>query len=320
MGSFSVQFAQRPENYARRNVSGDLPFRLLIPKEFGGGSIVDLSYDDYGRITDNATGKTYDWYDLVAFFNMDHLDYWHNNCSKLMENIGKETTNRFKELEWSESEKALIVKNDYIESVLAQWLKKHPIQDPDSFRYITNLLRNDPKELAEKFIQQLDSFDESWYLYSGVSGSLAYSKFVTLSDSLSEKDINALRTLKHTNMLPDENAFSKLRYFGIQLACYDKQHSCLRYPLKIVPVELDITYEECTGFSKSDRNQGGVDIDYDHFPELEPLGDLFIDKEDLERDEFDEYIDWYMDFCKQYDLDKDELWAIWNKYKHAFIK
>lgn len=237
-----------------------------------------------------------------------------------MEKIGKETTNRFKELEWSESHKALIVKNEYIETVLAQWLKKHPIQDPDSFRYILDHLRNDPKELAKKFIQQLDSFDESWYLYGGVAGSLAYSKFVTLTDDLSDKDIQKLNTFKDKNTLPDENTCPKLRNLGISLACYDKQHSCLRYPLKIVPVELDITYEECTGFSKSDRNQGSLDIDYDHFPKLEPLGDLFIDHWDADRTEFDDYIDWYIENFDESNLNKEELWEIFNTHKHAFIE
>ena len=53
------------------NVIYGQPFKLLIPKEFGGGYIID-AYQNYGRIGYNSDGSPrYDIYELLAFWNGD---------------------------------------------------------------------------------------------------------------------------------------------------------------------------------------------------------------------------------------------------------
>ncbi|KRN10794.1 hypothetical protein [Liquorilactobacillus mali] len=70
MGSFSWNKADSLTRI--KNVYYGAPFKLLIPKEFGGGFIRD-HYQDYGIITDHKTGLDYDMYELLAFWNKDQL-------------------------------------------------------------------------------------------------------------------------------------------------------------------------------------------------------------------------------------------------------
>jgi hypothetical protein len=64
MGSFSWIHADDESNVVQNE-----EFKFLIPKEFGGGSIVDR-YQDYGYLgtKDDGTPK-YDMYELLAFWN-----------------------------------------------------------------------------------------------------------------------------------------------------------------------------------------------------------------------------------------------------------
>lgn len=71
MGSFSWLFANKdkktnPNQLA--NVAEGHPFKFLIPKEFGGGFILDKSYGDYGYL-DN---EKYDMYEILAFWNLKY--------------------------------------------------------------------------------------------------------------------------------------------------------------------------------------------------------------------------------------------------------
>lgn len=43
---------------------------------------------------------------------------------------------------------------------------------------------------------------------------------------------------------------------GINIGCYDSQIDKLKYPLKLVSASYKGTYEDCTGVSYSDPNQG----------------------------------------------------------------
>lgn len=72
MGSFSWTKADRLTKVA--NVVGEKPFKLLIPKEFGGGYIKD-HYQDYGRVglTRDLQPK-YDMFELLAFWNAEGED------------------------------------------------------------------------------------------------------------------------------------------------------------------------------------------------------------------------------------------------------
>lgn len=64
MGCFSWTKAERSAKVA--NVREGAPFKLLIPKEFGGGFIKDR-YRGYGKISDGK--NEYDMYELLAFWN-----------------------------------------------------------------------------------------------------------------------------------------------------------------------------------------------------------------------------------------------------------
>lgn len=67
MGSFSWLKADTLTKVA--NIVEGAPFKLLIPKEFGGGFIKD-HYQDYGYLGTKEDGSPkYDMYELLAFWN-----------------------------------------------------------------------------------------------------------------------------------------------------------------------------------------------------------------------------------------------------------
>ena len=68
MGCFSWLKAEKSTKIA--NIVEDASFKLLIPKEFGGGCIKD-HYRGYGRISDGK--HEYDMYELLAFWNRDDI-------------------------------------------------------------------------------------------------------------------------------------------------------------------------------------------------------------------------------------------------------
>ena len=47
-----------------------------------------------------------------------------------------------------------------------------------------------------------------------------------------------------------------IRCMGIDIGCYDKQVDALEYPLKLVSVSYDGTYEDCKDVSYNDPEQG----------------------------------------------------------------
>lgn len=69
MGSFSWLRADRTTR--TMNVVYGTSFKFLIPKEFGGGYILD-SYRDYGDLVDKK-GNEYDMYEILAFWNREDL-------------------------------------------------------------------------------------------------------------------------------------------------------------------------------------------------------------------------------------------------------
>ena len=72
MGSFSWLKADNLTKIA--NVLYKAPFKLLIPKEFGGGYIKD-HYQDYGYLGKKEDGTPkYDMYELLAFWNHETVE------------------------------------------------------------------------------------------------------------------------------------------------------------------------------------------------------------------------------------------------------
>lgn len=67
MGSFSWNKADSLTNI--ENIAWGMPFKFLIPTEFGGGFIKD-KYQDYGYLGTKEDGSPkYDIYELLAFWN-----------------------------------------------------------------------------------------------------------------------------------------------------------------------------------------------------------------------------------------------------------
>lgn len=69
----------------------------------------------------------------------------------------------------------------------------------------------------------------------------------------------------------------KIRLWGIHIACYDKQIDKIKYPLKLVHIDYEGTYEDCENRSYGDPQQGFYpvrwdgtdDYDYDYDEEEE---------------------------------------------------
>jgi len=72
MGSFSWLKADNLTNVS--NIACGMPFKFLIPIEFGGGFIKDV-YQDYGDLGNKPDGSPkYDMYELLAFWNIDLIN------------------------------------------------------------------------------------------------------------------------------------------------------------------------------------------------------------------------------------------------------
>lgn len=93
MGSFS--WLKADELTEISNIAYDMPFKFLIPKEFGGGFIKD-KYQDYGDLGTKEDGSPkYDMYELLAFWNNDliggtHLRY-NGDVFPLMKEVDEHT-------------------------------------------------------------------------------------------------------------------------------------------------------------------------------------------------------------------------------------
>lgn len=67
-------------------------------------------------------------------------------------------------------------------------------------------------------------------------------------------------TMKKIDDYTDDN-----RIIGIDIGCYDHDVNLLRFPLKLVSCTYKGTYEDCTGRSYSDPEQGWVEIKRDSY-------------------------------------------------------
>jgi hypothetical protein len=94
MGSFSWNKADSLTNI--ENIAWGMPFKFLIPTEFGGGFIKD-KYQDYGYLGTKEDGSPkYDMYELLAFWNGADVE-WEGSEKPLMKEIDQHTRkNRFK--------------------------------------------------------------------------------------------------------------------------------------------------------------------------------------------------------------------------------
>ena len=70
MGSFSWTKADKLTNI--RNIARGLPFKFLVPKEFG-GMVIEDDYQGFGLLGTKDDGPKYDIYELLALWNAPEL-------------------------------------------------------------------------------------------------------------------------------------------------------------------------------------------------------------------------------------------------------
>lgn len=89
MGSFSWNKADNLTQV--ENIAYNKPFKLLIPKEFGGGFIKD-KYQDYGYVGTKENGEPmYDLYELLALWNNQAVKWNEGEVKPLMKQIDEHT-------------------------------------------------------------------------------------------------------------------------------------------------------------------------------------------------------------------------------------
>lgn len=83
--------------------------------------------------------------------------------------------------------------------------------------------------------------------------------------------------LKERDIYTDHN-----RSLGIDIGCYDKDIDKLKYPLKLVSLSYDGTYEDCQGYSYGDPNQGFYSTTWDEWDKTVKHSVEFFNKPVLE--------------------------------------
>lgn len=88
MGEFSWLRADKKQK--RKNIAQEDVYKILIPKEFGGGSIKD-KYDGYGKVYYyDDTKEIADLYGILAYWNKcDGMQYTSDHYPSTMEEILK---------------------------------------------------------------------------------------------------------------------------------------------------------------------------------------------------------------------------------------
>lgn len=85
MGSFSWNRADEVDVSDVENIVYGRPFKFLIPKEFGGGFIID-KYQDYGCLGINEDrNEKHDMYELLAFWNRPDLVKYNGDFNPMKE-------------------------------------------------------------------------------------------------------------------------------------------------------------------------------------------------------------------------------------------
>lgn len=122
-----------------------------------------------------------------------------------------------------------------------------------------------PKEFGGGFIE--DEYQDYGYIGHKEDGSHKHDMYELLAIWNKEQLpgngpgdflINADNPLKEIDESTNHN-----RILGINIGCYDEQIDKLKYPLKLVDIEYQGTYEECTGVSYGDPDQGFYPVDWD---------------------------------------------------------
>lgn len=236
MGSFSWNRADNVKKGEAENIYGGCKFKFLIPKEFGGGFIVD-TYQDYGYLGSRSKDDPkYDMYELLAFWNAEKVVPMSTSSTVI-----------YKRFEVGETV-TLRARDEQLEDVF--------------------VLGGQHFVISKVLFSSKKSYDGRVFLLEGVDG-LAF----TIDDFERETRYmpNPVAGLKFEGdempRMPERGIHtSHNRSLGIHL-CYphdgnntrDGHIACvdgLKYPLKLVSVDFEGTYEDCPNPSYSDPDQG----------------------------------------------------------------
>lgn len=240
MGSFSWNRADTLGEY--ENICEGQAYKLLIPKEFGGGFIQD-SYRGYGKILDTRTNKQYDIYELFAFWNKDEVEPISEIISHpMIIEKGSVVTIEIKPEE----------RHMFIDEAIK--LEGHEFTIVDILGMPKTVFRDDYNPYKR-------SRHATVYELSGEAGKLGYWTLNCFKNTAWYEKLTP-EGLKYINgnwePLPEKSKYtSHNRSIGINI--FDRSegnNGTVKYPLKLVSVEFEGTYEDCNGYSKDDPDQG----------------------------------------------------------------
>ena len=227
MGSFSWRRADTLG--LRDNICYGDPFKMLIPKEFGGGFIKD-KYQDYGRITDHNTGKTYDMYELLAFWNHEKI------VPKPVFFAGKTI---YKKFAIGETAKLQLNEKD-------GWTDE--IMQHNGKQFLITGHARPSKKMQGKLFYLAAPLDGIAFEQKHFDQETEYQKGPTMGLLYKGDTLPMLK--------PEDKDSTHNRSLGIDIGCSDEDKDLLKYPLKLVSVGYTGTYEDCPRPSYSDPYQG----------------------------------------------------------------
>lgn len=240
MGSFSWNRADKVKIGEAENIYHGSKFKMLIPKEFGGGFIID-HYRDYGDIVDDK-GNEYDMFELLAFWNHEQVvprSTVNDVIYKKFE-VGEDVTVKgFEYQDVLDEVRALAGKTFKIAQVCRS------AESGKQLFVVDGLDLAFPKNFFEQETQYIPRPAQG-LLYEGSVMPLlpTKSKFTchnrVLGIYLCSEEVDAVR--------------AKAREEG-KIVHVDRG-SFLKYPLKLVSPDFKGIYEDCKGFSESDPDQG----------------------------------------------------------------
>ena len=121
------------------------------------------------------------------------------------------------------------------------------------YGYIFSDMVNSENQSKRGYYDPQDNFiPMSNFSTNDLYGILAYwNSTKELTHTSINKPVNIIDILKYGLTCSDSN-----RYEGIEIGCYDKEIEFLDYPLKLVSVEYNGSYESCFMRSYGDPEQG----------------------------------------------------------------
>lgn len=137
-----------------------------------------------------------------------------------------------------------------------------------------------PKEFGGGFIKE--NYQDYGYLRTKENGDEKYDMYELLAFWNHEQVIGELQYEGDTmpKMKEIDDLTRHNRVLGIDIGCYDNEIDKLKYPLKLVSVEYNGTYEDCKGKSYGDPNQGFGEVTREDYENGDVYGSDEFDEDD----------------------------------------